>query len=58
MISGIAECVTRILIALFAVNLLGSTAMLVAEPAAWFAAMVLLIGALVKRIKNLGKTSA
>ena len=58
MISGIAECVTRILIALFAVNLLGSTAMLVAEPAAWFAAMVLLIGALVKRIKNLEKTSA
>ena len=58
MISGIAECVTRILIALFAVNLLGSTAMLVAEPAAWFAAMVLLIGALVKRIKNLGKISA
>ena len=57
MVSGIAECVTRILIALFAVNLLGSTAMLVAEPAAWFAAMVLLIGALFKRIRGLEKST-
>lgn len=57
MISGIAECVTRILIALFAVNLLGSIAMLVAEPAAWFAAMVLLIGALFKRIRGLEKST-
>lgn len=58
MVSGIAECVTRILIALFAVNILGSTAMLIAEPAAWFAAMILLIGALIKRIRDLDKTSA
>lgn len=57
MLSGIAECVTRILIALFAVHIFGSTAMLVAEPAAWFAAMLLLIGALIKRIRGLEKTS-
>ena len=56
MMSGIAECAARILISIFSVYLIGETAMLVAEPAAWIAAVIILVSSLYKRMKKLSKT--
>ncbi len=53
MLSGAAECATRILLALVGAIWLGSDGALVAEPAAWFAAMVLLSWSTVREMHRL-----
>lgn len=58
MVSGAAECATRIFFAYAVVLIAGSKALLMAEPAAWFAAMVILTGSLLKKIREMEKKSA
>lgn len=53
MISGIAECAARVLISIFAVGVIGSDAMLIAEPAAWFMAMLILMGSMISSVRKL-----
>ena len=58
MVSGLAECAARILISVFAVYAIGETAMLIAEPAAWIAAVIILVSSLFKRMKQIKKHMA
>lgn len=53
MVSGAGECVTRIAVSLAGTHIAGSTALLAAEPAAWFAAMLILVGSLAGHIRKM-----